>query len=488
MMNEINQVSTSKALFKNTGIIAIGQVSTKLINFLLLPLYTALLTKEQYGLVDLLSTYTSFIVVLVSLQLNQAIFRFLVTSRESEKDNKEIISTIMCAVSAACLIYSIIFICIQQYITVECKWYLLIQVLVTIYLQTFSGIARGLGYNTYYAIGNFLAAAVTLVINVIVIAVFRMGVGAMLVAYVIGPFIGMIYLLIRCKVIKFLAISQIKRDRLNRMIHYALPLIPNELSWSLIHSSDRMIISAFMSITANGLIAVASKFSLIYTTFFSIFNTSWTEQVVLHYNEKGGTEYISNMFNKMVTFFGTLAIGIIAVMPLVFNILVNKQFADAYGLIPLYMIAVFFNVVIGMISAIYLVENETKFIAISTMLAAFINIVVDLLLVNFIGVYAAPISSIAGYATISFWRIYDINKRHCEISVDKKNILMLLIILGLSIISFYFKDVVINIVLLIIIIIIAIFINKDFLLELAFILKASMNSKKINRKGVEINE
>lgn len=45
-MKKINNSSTSKALFKNTGIIAIGQVSTKIVNFLLLPLYTALLTTE----------------------------------------------------------------------------------------------------------------------------------------------------------------------------------------------------------------------------------------------------------------------------------------------------------------------------------------------------------------------------------------------------------------------------------------------------------
>lgn len=476
-MKSINQVSTSKALFKNTGIIAIGQVSTKLINFLLLPLYTALLTKEQYGLVDLLSTYTSFIVVLISLQLNQSIFRFLVTSRESEKDKKELISTVIFTINITCILYSVIFICFQQFINVEYKWYLLIQVLVTIFLQTFSGIARGLGHNTYYAIGNFLSATITLIINVIVVVVFKMGVGAMLVAYIIGPLVGTIYLCIICNIIKYLSFSQIKKNNLKRMLEYSLPLIPNELSWSLIHSSDRMIISAFKSIAANGLIAVASKFSLIYTTFFSIFNISWTEQVVLHYNENGGIEYISSMFNKMVTFFGTLAIGIIAFMPLIFNSLVNEQFVDAYWLIPLYIIAVFFNVIIGMISAIYLVKNETKFIAMSTILAAFINIVVDLLLVSFIGVYAAPISSIVGYATISFWRIYDINKRHCKIMIKKRNILMLCINLFLSLITFYIDTIAINIVLLIIVIVIALFMNREFLLELLCLLKISINSK-----------
>ena len=74
-MSSIDLNNTNKALFKNTGIIAIGQISTKIVNFLLLPLYTALLTTQEYGLVDILSTYSALIVVIVGLQINQAVFR-----------------------------------------------------------------------------------------------------------------------------------------------------------------------------------------------------------------------------------------------------------------------------------------------------------------------------------------------------------------------------------------------------------------------------
>ena len=52
-MGSIDLNNTNKALFKNTGIIAIGQISTKIVNFLLLPLYTALLTTQEYGLVGI---------------------------------------------------------------------------------------------------------------------------------------------------------------------------------------------------------------------------------------------------------------------------------------------------------------------------------------------------------------------------------------------------------------------------------------------------
>lgn len=467
-MNEINNKSidahaTNKALFKNTGIIAIGQMSTKVINFFLLPLYTALLSTQEYGIVDLLSTYCSVIIVIVGLQMSEAIFRFLVTCRENKKQIEEYASTVLITTFCVCLVYCCLFATIYQYINVEYRWYLLVYTIVAIGLQTVSGIARGLGKNTDYAAGNFISAATSLVLNVVFIAVFQWGVGSMLAAYIIGPAVGILFLLIRTKILKYVNLRSWNYKCLKIVLNYALPLIPNELSWSVIHASDRIVVSAFMSVAINGLIAVAAKFSAIYTTLFSVFNTSWTEQVVLHYKDEGGPAYISHMFDQMVTFFACIAIGIISCMPFCFKLLVNKQFNDAYGLVPFYLIAVFLNAVIGLISAIYLVKNETKQVAISTSVAAIINICVDVFLIGIIGAYAAPISSIAGYATISFWRLYDVNKRHCKISMPLWKVGFLTVLLFVSLFGFYSNCWATSITTLCIVIIGTIALNKKLL-------------------------
>lgn len=467
-MARINNNSINKILFKNTGIIAIGQVSTKLINFFLLPLYTTLLTKEEYGTVDLLSTYAGVIAIIVGMQINQAAFRFLVTCRNDEKKSKEVVSTIVISTGCAAIIYTIVFILVAPFIQLQFKWYLLIHVIAALYLQTSSCIARGFGKNAVYATGNFISASTALILNVITIAILHLGIGAMLSAYVIGLVIGGTFVIFKCRIWRYIDISKVTKEEFVTIIKYAIPLIPNELSWSVIHASDRIVISSFLGIAANGLIAVAAKFSTIYTTAFSIFNTSWTEQVVLHYKDEGGPEYICNMFDKMVTFFGCIAIGIIVCMPFVFKLMVNEQFSDAYNLVPLYMIAVFFNAVIGMISAIYLIENETKKVATSTAVAAAINILVDILLVRFIGIYAAPISSICGYAVISFWRLYDVNKRHCRISISLKKSVVLLLGLVITVYSYYSNFMIVHIGALMIIAIISFILNKQFLNELVY--------------------
>lgn len=462
-MGKINSKNTSKELFKNTGIIAIGQMSTKLITFLLLPLYTALLTTEEYGTVDLLATYSTVLVILAGLQMHLAIFRYLVTNRENEEQIKKVCSSVVAISGIAFLVYAILFLLVRPFLTVPYSWYLLFHVGAAIFLNLVGGISRGLGRNAYYALGNFLASSITIVLNILFIAVLRLDLRYMLIAYIAGPVIGGSVVLLKCKLWRCLSVKSIDKQSIREILRYALPLVPNELSWSVIHASDRVIVSWVLSVAVNGLIAVAAKLSSIYTTVFYIFSASWSEQVVLHYKDEGGKEYINEMFDKMVSMFACFAIGIIACMPFVFSLFVGHEFSEAYGLLPLYFLAVFFNVVIGLISPIYLINNETTKVATSTMVAACINIFVDLALIQVIGMYAAPISSICGYMTISFWRLWDVNKRHCRISMPKKKAAALVILYAIAIAGFYSREWILQILTLMIVAVAVIKLNLDFL-------------------------
>lgn len=54
----------------------------------LLPLYTAILSTEEYGTFDLLVTYSTLLLPLVNWQLDQGLFRFMLDYR-GNKRNKE---------------------------------------------------------------------------------------------------------------------------------------------------------------------------------------------------------------------------------------------------------------------------------------------------------------------------------------------------------------------------------------------------------------
>jgi len=77
---------------KDLAIVSIGKICTQLITFFLLPVYTAVLSNEEYGVVDLLNTLTSLLLPIVTLQIEQGIFRYLIDCRENNEKQIKLIT------------------------------------------------------------------------------------------------------------------------------------------------------------------------------------------------------------------------------------------------------------------------------------------------------------------------------------------------------------------------------------------------------------
>lgn len=210
--------------------------------------------------------------------------------------------------------------------------------------------ARGVGKNGVYAISSFLSASMTVVSNVVTLVFLRMGAWGLFISTVIGRSIALIVTVILLKTWRYFEVKEFSKDEAKRLMSYSLPFIPNQLSWWIISVSDRTIISWFLNVAANGLYSVANKFSSIYITFYNIFNLSWTESVSLHINDKDSEEFLENTINTMFKLFYAVCIGIIAYMPLVFPLLINEQYNQAYEQIPILMLAVLFQVIVGLYS------------------------------------------------------------------------------------------------------------------------------------------
>ena len=168
-------MSRESKLVKNTFIITVGKICTQLITFFLLPLYTAVLSTEEYGTVDLLNILVSLLLPVVTFQIEQAIFRYLIEVREKEEEKKKIISTSFFTVSFNILIY-LIFGISYKFINNEYKVFLATNVVVYIYASLFLQIARGLGDNKKYALGSFLSAFTTIIFNILFLVVIKLGV------------------------------------------------------------------------------------------------------------------------------------------------------------------------------------------------------------------------------------------------------------------------------------------------------------------------
>lgn len=456
-------MSREKNLLKNTIIIVLGKIFTQLITFLLLPLYTGILSTSEFGIVDLLNTLVYLLLPLVTFQIENGLFRGLIDSRDNLDKNKYLISSSIYSIIIQCFLFLFLFLIISPFIHNSYKWYLVINVIVYIFSSLFLQIARGLGNNVHYSIGCFLSALSTIIFNILFLVIFKMGASGMLLASMIGQIFCILYEFIFLKLFNYLSISYFDKAVLFKLLKYSIPLIPNAISWWIFNASDRVIVSTFLGVDQNGILAASLKFSTVYITLYNFFNMSWTESISVAIKDEDLQSYFNKMFNIVISLFIAMCLGAISLMPFIYPIMINGKFGDGYVLVPISLLASLFNVVVGLISVIYVGMKNTKAIANTSVISAIINIIVHLSLIHFIGLYAAVISTLTSFFIMSIYRIFDINKKYINIKFNKGIIIKTIIVLPFILYCYYCNNFYLNIISIIVSIIFAFLINKDSL-------------------------
>lgn len=418
-------------LVKNTLVIAGGKISTQFLSFLLLPLYTAYIATTDFGKVDLVMTYVMLLAPVLTIQLEMASFRHLIDARRDEHQKRTIISNTVQLVIASLTIFTPLYFAISLLIHIQYVQLIFGTIVSFIFSNLFLQFARGLGNNKQFAIGGIVAGVATIIVNIVLIVGFGMGERGMLTAMMFANIVCSLYLFFALKLHKYIRLTEGDAELKKELVRYSAPLIPNGVAWWLINAADRTIIALFLGVAANGIFAVAYKFPLIFSGLFSFFGMSWTESASMHINSNDRDRFFSETMNASVRLFGSLALGIVAFVPLVFGHLINIKYHEAYMYIPILIIGSFFNSIVGLYSAIYIAKKMTKQVASTSIISAVISISFTLIFVRFIGLYAAALAMALAFLVMAVYRHYDI-KKYMTISYEKN---MFLTLAGLAVVT-----------------------------------------------------
>ena len=457
-------MNKKRQLMKNTIIIFLGKACTQLISFFLLPLYTGYLSTSDYGIVDLITTYVTLLVPIITLELEMSIFRFLVDSREKKKETKELMSNNFFLLGVCLSIFIILYLIVGMFVNIPYKYVILVNVIVCTLSGNFLQIARGFGKTLDYSISCILTGVTTIISNILLIAVFRLGAVGMIISMALANGICSLYLFIKLKMYKYIDFSFTNKKLIKNMYSYSIPLIPNGISWWIINVSDRSIISWILGTAANGIYAVSNKFPTILSSLLGVFNLSWSESAALHINSCDRDQFFSDITNTVVKLFSSLGVGMIACMPFVFPILINSKYIDAYYHIPILILGAVFNVVICLYSAIYIAKKMTKEVAFTSIIGAIINILVNVILIKKIGVFAASLSTAISYFVMMLYRYFDL-KKYMNIKFEKGLIIKSILIFSFSMLLYYINNLYLNCINLVVVVVYAFLLNKDFLMS-----------------------
>jgi O-antigen/teichoic acid export membrane protein len=303
----------------------------------------------------------------------------------------------------------------------------------------------------------------------------------MLLANTIANVIVALFIAWRLKFRKLL--GKFNKKMMKGMIKYSFPLVPNNISWLIINMSDRLLLTSMVSSAANGIYAIAAKFPNIITVFYSYFSLAWKEQAAKIVKDKDLTKHYNGIYHDTKRVMFSITLLLIAAMPIAFNILVNGQYSEAFMYIPMIMIATYFMDLSRFYGGIFEAYKNTKIMGTTTFAAAIINLIIDLALLKFIGIWAACISTLVADFTIYLYRKHKIKE---YVKLRELNMIPAYIILAIIMGAYYLKFIpnfnmvvyyIINVLTLIFAIVYVIAINKKLIDEILKKIKSKLSRK-----------
>lgn len=427
-------------LIKNTIILAVGALAPKLIAFFTLPIVTNALTKEEYGKYDLVLTVASILIPVVTLQIQQAVFRFLVGAKNEEEKRAYVSSSmvylaismgvvlVVCTIALLlCRVSPILSLGIGGMMFFEACYIVLGQAL------------RGVGCTVKYSFSVILYAVVNLLFILVYIVWLKLGLNGIIYSMACSYFITTVYMLRQQELKDSYEFKSVSIETLKEMLAFSAPIVPSTISLWIVNLSDRMVITAFLGVGMNGIYSVANKIPQLFSTGYSIFNMAWTETASRAVDDSDTDRYYSDMFEKLFDFLIGFMLCLVAVTPLIFDVLIDPEYNDAYYQMPILFFGVFFNSLVSFYGSIYIAMKNTKHVATTTVVGAIINLLINILFVQKIGLYAASISTVVSYIVVTVYRCYDIDKM-IRISYKKDKIIIGLLLFLIAAVLCYFRN------------------------------------------------
>lgn len=455
-MNKVNR------FLKTSGVYFIGNVFTKLITFFLLPMYTRLISAADFGYYDLTISIVNLLIPLVFFQIWDSIYRFIFDFNDIDNKNS-VINNGLCIMVLSTIVYTVGYIIVSILLDFNYKVLIYLTGLVYAFQYYYTVIARGFMKNTLFVLSGLFNSIITIIINMVLITIFNFSIGALYVSSIIGTIVQIIILELKLKQIEKFKLKDISKEYCKSMIKFCIPLSISTISYWLLSGFTRVVISYYIGVEANGLFAVANKFSSIVILVFNVFQFAWNElaySVVQDENKEKVYNYGNDIIVKFLLLISAISLPVIY---MVFPYFIDEEYKNALFILPISFIGTTISAYSTFLSAIFLSFKKSKSLFVSTIISAIINIIGLVILTPTFGLMGAVLSLNISFVINAIIRMY-ILLRMNVISVNIKSLFCQLLMLVISTILFYKKGYLLNIIWCMVVVF-ALFYSFKFLID-----------------------
>jgi len=438
----------SSGFFNHSKNYLLAEFFNKGILFLTIPIFTYLLSPEDYGIISIYAVVINIFIVLIGLNFHTSVAR---RYHEEANDFSEFMGSniIFLSIFNLCIILFLFFIkdSLASFFTIDNNVFFIAIIVssLSVFLQIELSYLQTSQQSKKY-------------VKILVIRNILLTVGAIVWIFLLedNKYLGKVYseLLIMSFIFIFVIRDLIKISKFNfdkkfikYSLAYGLPLIPHTLSGLILLQADRIIINQVAGSYETGLYSFAFNVGMIMSIFVTSFNNAW---IPIFYKDLKESAYdkIQSTANKYIKIIFIVALVLILFSKEIVIIMANEKYYDALEIVPIIILGFTFVYLYTLCANYAFYRKKTGLISLFTLIAAVINVFLNYIFIPKYGYIAAAWTTLFSYFILFLLHYGNVKFILKEQTIKLSKILLQLILLFTVIFIYYNVNIKIYILLL----------------------------------------
>ena len=390
-----------KNIFSDTIVYGFTRYLAVFASVFLTPIYTRILTKEDFGTMDIFNTWNALFIAILPLGLFNALLRFFPDVKDDLTERKKLFGATLTSIFVACMLYvGFILLFKEKFYSIffenesfNIVFYLSAYIVVNAVLHAYFLQVLQIRFEKYkYMTISLINFAILASLGFYLVYALDQGIAgffrASAIAFTASNLVGAIFV---GRDLHF----NFDLSKIRMLLSYSIHFVTVFFLLQLSQVVDRFLLSEYLNLKEVGIYSVAIRVGNILQIAISAFGTAWMPYAMTIKNERNNKQIYKGMLDIFVMVF----VGIIGGMILFRKeiiLLFAPAYMDAYNTIFWVLLS---NFVMGLIYVLSLgiqIVRKSKFLSIAAIISISANFFVSLILVKVVGIEGVAIGTFVG--------------------------------------------------------------------------------------------
>ena len=391
-----------KAIFRDMVKYSPSKIIGMLGNAIIVPVYTSLLSPEQYGLYSLSIALLSFLCIIFSDWVGLSGLRFFKHHQMMQDMPKYLTTLVTMLITNIFLMFVVAFVFRNNFYAffhIPAKYFCAILLLIipvairALLFQLLRAQLKSMSFTLSTIVNQFL----TILLSIFFVKFFHLGAMALLLG--MGVSISLIDLLLiyQSNILSWFKLQKIEWHSVLPIFKYGIPIAATSLSAWIINQSNKFIMNSIHGFSEVGIVGVAYGLTLpLLMTIFSIITVAAIPRIINMYEEKID---VRPLISRFAGYYVLIALPVILIISMyapdyVHMLSSNEKFQIAFKLIPYFAFGTFFMALTDYTTLQYHLANKTYIDFIIKLASGVVNIVLNILLIPKFGLEGVGIATL----------------------------------------------------------------------------------------------